>query len=404
MIWGLIGLVIAAVAFLLEIGVSAGLGRPLHRWTDSLSALSLSLLTGLVAPFGKAFLLLLYIPLYQNLAARGWDGTVLDWVMAVLAYEFFGYWFHRFSHRTNLGWAVHVAHHQSEELNLSTALRTAPLRSLLDWPTLLPMALLGIPPHVLGILYIQHVAGQYWLHIQWVGRLGGFGWLFNTPSHHRVHHGCDEGYQDANYGASLIVWDRLFGTFVPETHAPTYGVTRPVPGWDPFRATFYPFKQVWDDARTWSPWDRARVWFMPPGWTPDRPIAHRTAPPRRNAPPPRHLGQVVWHFLCASLLLLAAPQATSLSAWVRVMMVVAGLWCVRAFAVALEDRAMARWERVVHVACLLMTAAVLPTVAGVGVIAMAIGSMGLAARSWSRDATDWRQTSASSIPTATPSP
>ncbi|TNE91103.1 MAG: fatty acid hydroxylase family protein [Deltaproteobacteria bacterium] len=377
---GIAGLILAGLAFVAEAAISAARGRPLHRWTDSLSALSLSLLTGLVAPFGKAFLFLLYIPLQANLALREWQGDVADWVMAVLAYEFFGYWFHRFSHRTNLGWAVHIAHHQSEELNLSTALRTAPLRSLLDWPTLLPMALLGIPPHAMVLLYIQHVAGQYWLHIQWVRSLGPLEWVLNTPSHHRVHHGCDEGYQDANYGASLIIWDRLFGTFVPETHAATYGVTRPVPGWDPFRATFYPFWQVWDDAREWSTWDRMRVWLMPPGWKPDGSVAKRSPPARRNAAPPRRLYQAIWHFVTASLLLMTVPQASFLSWPARLAMAFAGLWAVRVFGLVLEDKAVARVEHVGVAVSLLVTAALLPEPGAVAVACMAAGELALALR------------------------
>lgn len=373
-----IGLTLAGAVFLAEIVVSAAVGRPLHRWADSLSALGLSALTGLVSHFGKAFLFLMYVPIYAAVPHREWTGSLLDWTLAVLSYEFFAYWFHRFSHRTTLGWCVHVTHHQSEELNLSTALRTAPLRSLLDWPTLLPMAVLGVPPHVLVLLYVQHVAGQFWLHVQWLRHLGPLEWVLNTPSHHRVHHGCDVGYQDANYGASLILWDRLFGTFVPEAEAPTYGVTRPVPGWDPFRATFYPFVDVWRTSRGWSAADRLQVWLRPPGWTPAQPDAPRgSPPPRREAARPRRLPEAIWQLFAASLLLLAVPNfpdqpLAQHAAWIGL-----GLWSLAAFGAALEDRPVQRWAHLAHAGALLACAGAFPDPGGIVWVGLAAGSLAL---------------------------
>ncbi len=305
LVGGLIGL--GALLFLLEVGISAARGAPLHRWKDTLAALAMQASTGIVSHFGKAFLLLLYVPLLELLAARTWTGTWWEWALAFCAYDCVGYWFHRIAHRTNLGWAVHVVHHQSEELNLATAMRTAPLRSLLDWPTLLPLAVLGLPTSVLAVLYALHAAGQFWLHVRWIPALGPLEWVLNTPSAHRVHHGCQPGYQDANYGAHLIVWDRLFGTYVPETEAPVYGITRPTPGWDPLRSIVHPFVEVWQDARSWSLADRVRVWWKPPGWRPDGAVVSSAPPPRRRDFEVPSIPRAVAHTVASSLLLLSVP-------------------------------------------------------------------------------------------------
>jgi sterol desaturase/sphingolipid hydroxylase (fatty acid hydroxylase superfamily) len=367
-------LAVGAVAFLGEVGISAWLGKPMHRWKDTLAAFSLNAITGATSAVGKAMLLLLYIPLHEHWALWTWTGTALEWAVALLAYDFFAYWFHRWSHVTNLGWAVHVVHHQSEELNLATPMRTAPFRSYLDWPTILPLAILGVPPTVMMVLYLVHVAGQTPIHVRWIPRLGPIEWVFNTPSHHRVHHGCQPGYQDANYGAHFIFWDRMFGTFVPEDKAPHYGVTRPVGGWDPLRSTLVPFAHVWEDARNWHWLHRIMVWVMPPGWSPDDPNPSRPTPVARRADFVLTLHfAAVWHTVLCSLLFVAILATPDLGLAAHLALFGLGVWTMRVAGRALEDRVPDRTSEVTR-GVLFATAAVLFPPAG-GLALLAVGGI-----------------------------
>jgi sterol desaturase/sphingolipid hydroxylase (fatty acid hydroxylase superfamily) len=138
------------------------------------------------------------------------------------------YGFHRASHRVRVLWAAHVPHHSSAHFNLTTALRlswTTPFTGIPFW---WPLPLLGFDPIWILGAHTVSLGWQFCLHTQLVGRLGPLEWIFNTPSHHRVHHGSDAAYVDKNYGGMLIVWDRLFGTFAAETTPPTYGLVHPL--------------------------------------------------------------------------------------------------------------------------------------------------------------------------------
>lgn len=282
----------SAVMFATEIAVTAAAGRPLHRWRESLASISLSAFTGFVSAGGKLFLAAVYIPLGAATALFAWSGSPLQWLLAWLGYDFFAYWFHRWSHETNLGWAVHVVHHQSEHMNWAAASRTAPFRSLLDWPTILPLAVLGVPIEAVAVLYFLHISHQTPIHVPWIPKLGPLEWVFNTPSHHRAHHACDDGVLDANYGAHLILWDRLFGTFAPEQENARYGVRDPVAGWDPVHASFGPFRALWERSRGWDAWDRVRVWWKPPGWTPAGTTRSPLPPLKPETAPPCLLGAI----------------------------------------------------------------------------------------------------------------
>ena len=158
--------------------------------------------------------------------------TPLTGVLLFLSLEFCYYWFHRASHRMRWFWSAHVAHHSSTLMNFSTAMRQSAIYSIVgNWLFYVPLALLGFEPIWVFFMLTVNLAYQYFIHTQWVGKLHpAIEFVFNTPSHHRVHHGRNPGYIDRNYGGTLIVWDRLFGTFVDENaqDPPEYGITRPV--------------------------------------------------------------------------------------------------------------------------------------------------------------------------------
>lgn len=195
-------------------------------------------------------------------------------IVAVLAGLFLAddlayYWFHRGHHRVRVLWASHVVHHSSQYFNFSTALRQSwtPMTTLPFW---LPLALIGFPPWLIFLQQSVSLVYQFFLHTERVDRF----WrpieaVMNTPSHHRVHHGADDQYLDKNYGGILIVWDRAFGTFEPEDAQVTYGLTRNINTYNPFKVAFGEYASIWRDLVVTHSWrHRLGYVFGPPGWTP----------------------------------------------------------------------------------------------------------------------------------------
>lgn len=178
---------------------------------------------------------LIAFPVYAFLYHHRLLDLELNWAMGLLTFlgvDFCFYWMHRSSHRIRWFWAAHVVHHSSERMNFSTAMRQNATNIFNGmWLFYVPLALIGFNPVWIGVAYALSLVYQFFIHTTLVGKLPG--WVetvFNTPSHHRVHHGRNPGYIDRNYGGTLIVWDRLFGTFVAEDEQapPDYGITRPI--------------------------------------------------------------------------------------------------------------------------------------------------------------------------------
>jgi len=167
---------------------------------------------------------------YQNFAIFHIEANLWTWIILFLFTDFLWYWYHRYSHEINLLWAAHVVHHQSEDYNFTVAARItifqAVFRSLF-WAFI---PLLGFPPFMMTAILLVHGVYPFFSHTQTVGNLGVLERIFVTPSHHRVHHSSNEIYLDKNYGDILIIWDRLFGTFIPEQKEEpcVYGLTKPI--------------------------------------------------------------------------------------------------------------------------------------------------------------------------------
>jgi hypothetical protein len=186
---------------------------------------------------------------------------------------------HRASHRIAVLWAGHVVHHSSEEFNLTVALRQSSLHGLFTWVFYLPIALLGVPVEMWLACHAVNLVYQFWIHTRAIDRLGPLEWIFNTPSHHRVHHGVNPEYQDRNFAGTFIVWDKLFGTFEPERAEPVYGITRPLAAWNPVRANLHVFQDIGRHLRVATSWgDRWRALFAHPGWRPSV-LGEPVAPP-----------------------------------------------------------------------------------------------------------------------------
>lgn len=191
------------------------------------------------------------------------------WVLVMLGLDLGYYWHHRFSHRSRIAWAGHQAHHSSEHMNFGTALRQKwnPWFEFFFW---LPLPLLGFAPWTLYVAFSLNLIYQFFVHTELVGRLPRpVELVFNTPSHHRVHHGSDPEYLDKNYGGILIVWDRVFGTFQQEVQRPTYGLTTPVGTYHLLKLQYGDYAALWRDVRAAGCWrDRLGYVFGPPGWAP----------------------------------------------------------------------------------------------------------------------------------------
>ena len=172
-----------------------------------------------------------------------------SFLLLLLAQDFCYYWFHRASHRCRWMWAAHVAHHSSENMNFSTAFRQSLMYPVAGmWLFWIPLVIIGFDPNWVVFSVLASLGFQFFVHTQLVDKLGPLEWLFNTPSHHRVHHGSNPQYIDKNYAGVLIIWDRLFGTFVKEEETVRYGITKPVNSFNPLVVTFSEWRDMLRDA------------------------------------------------------------------------------------------------------------------------------------------------------------
>ena len=193
-------------------------------------------------------------------------------ILTVIAADFIYYWEHRFMHMTGIGWVTHTVHHSSPEFNISVAYRFGPLDGFYPWFFHFPLVLLGVNPLVVFGAEILVQAYQAILHTEAIPKLHR--WIesiFNTPSHHRVHHGSNAQYCDKNYGGIFIVWDKLFGTFEPEGEKVVYGITKPLNSVNPFVVFFHGFPRLFSELKkSQSVGDFFGYLLNPPGWEPGK--------------------------------------------------------------------------------------------------------------------------------------
>lgn len=195
------------------------------------------------------------------------DINALSFLVLLVLQDFCYYWFHRASHRVRWMWAAHVAHHSSENMNFSTAFRQSLMYPIAGmWLFWVPLVILGFDPKWVIFAVLLNLGLQFFVHTQWIRSLGWLELIFNTPSHHRVHHGRNPQYIDKNYAGVLIVWDKLFGTFEPEQETVRYGVTKPIESFNPLVVTFKPWQELFSDLgnRGLTFKQRLKVIFLPP--------------------------------------------------------------------------------------------------------------------------------------------
>jgi alkylglycerol monooxygenase len=258
-------------AIALEFVIDRVRGARYYHLADAINSLSCGIVsTGMRVFFGFLGLFvyewLLHAALF-HLPAESW-GT---WVFAFVFYDFCYYWQHRLGHTVGLFWATHSVHHQSEEFNLTTALRQPGTGAFTNWIFYLPMALCGIPIGVFLLTGVIQLFYQFWPHTRLIGRLGILDRWIQTPSNHRVHHAQNDIYLDKNYVGVFLVWDHLFGTFQEERDDEPciYGVRGQLKSWNPVWANLHYWWLMAADCRHARRWrDKLRVWIAPPGWRP----------------------------------------------------------------------------------------------------------------------------------------
>lgn len=244
-------------------------GAGTYELRDTRTNLIMGFGSVLVNGTARVFALLGYAALYAltplRLDAHRW----YTWAVTLLLVDLVWYLYHRASHRVRIMWAAHQAHHNSQRFNLSTAVRQKwnPWFELLFW---VPLPLLGVPPWLIFTAFSINLIFQFFVHTERIDRLPRpIEFLFNTPSHHRVHHASDREYLDKNYAGILIIWDRMFGSYAEETHRPTYGLTTNIDSFNPFRLQYHEYGAIARDLRRSGSWrDRLGYVVGPPGWTP----------------------------------------------------------------------------------------------------------------------------------------
>jgi alkylglycerol monooxygenase len=266
-------MIYAIPVFFLLIGIELLVGiythQKLYRLSDAVANISCGITQQV---FGVVIKLLgfgAYIFLYELTPLRipnNWATYILLFLLIDMLY----YWFHRYSHEINTFWGAHVVHHQSEDYNLSVALRQSAFQGIFSSAFYLPLALVGFDPIPFFLINTIQTLYQFWIHTEAIKKMPHwFEYIFNTPSHHRVHHGRNPQYIDKNHGGTLIIFDRLFGTFEPEKEAVVYGVTKPLSSWNPIWANFDYYNDLLKESARFTRFsDKIRLWVDRPGWRP----------------------------------------------------------------------------------------------------------------------------------------
>lgn len=360
----------AIPVFFLLIGLELLVARlrhtKLYAFPDAVSNLSCGIQQQVVGVLFKTILFAGYIWMYDH---RIWTIPETWWsfVLVFVGVDFFYYWFHRSTHEVSFLWGTHIVHHQSEEYNLSVALRQSAIQAFASHFFYWPLAFLGFSPTSFAVMATFQTLYQFWIHTRAIDKLHpAFEYLFNTPSHHRVHHGMNPEYIDKNHGGTLIIFDRWFGTFQAEKAEPVYGVTVPLNNWNPVWAQIDYYAWLGKrlaEARSWA--DRMKMLFLKPGWLPTslggtieaKPVSagsfHKYATPTSSALATYVLVQFVILLVITFLFLKMAAEAPgmtttniALTSWI--------IWTTGSLGALLERRKWAWWSEILRLVALVV--------------------------------------------------
>ena len=256
---------------LLEVVLSVRRNYNLYHIKDSFASLSMGIGSVFIGFFTKTLYIFLFIFIYQYRIFEFQHSWITFGVLFFID-DFIFYWYHRLSHEIRILWAAHMHHHSSEFFNFTVALRQswgAPFYKFIFWAWL---PFLGFSPVSIFLVNSISLIYQFFLHTEIIKNMGWVEFLFNTPSHHRVHHASQFKYLDKNHGGVLIIWDKIFGTFEKEDENdyPKYGITVPVNTYNPFKIVLHEFKNIWFDLKETSNWKyQLKYVFYKPGWRHD---------------------------------------------------------------------------------------------------------------------------------------
>lgn len=268
-------IVLSIPIFFLLIGIELLIVKMRHlsyyRFNDAVTNLSCGIGSQITGIFLKTVTFAGYLYLYKHSPLLGKIPTTWwVWVVLFVGVDFFYYWFHRLAHEISILWGSHVVHHQSEEYNLTVALRQAWLQGAFSWVFYLPLAVAGFPPEMFVTVASLQTLYQFWIHTKLIHKMHPwFEYVFATPSHHRVHHGVNPKYIDRNHGGTLIIFDRLFGTFQEEEEEVVYGITSQPMSWNPVWVNFEYWIDLFKDVFAVHNFaDKIKMLVLAPGWKP----------------------------------------------------------------------------------------------------------------------------------------
>ena len=248
------------------------IGKNTYRLNDTVTSITIGMISRFptMLNLGVQSVIFVYISSYLNLELLSVKNP-FTWIVAFLLYDLSYYWMHRMHHEIKILWATHSVHHHGEDFNLATALRQTSTGWLWKWIFYMPMIMLGVPGEVFVTVAGVNLVYQFWVHTKHIGHLGVLEKIFITPMNHGIHHAKNKEYIDANYGGVFIIWDRMFGTYIPERSdiKPVYGTATPLSSWNPIWANFQVFSiMVKDTIKTKSWKDKIKVWFAKTYWRP----------------------------------------------------------------------------------------------------------------------------------------
>ena len=265
----LVGVPIIVSLILLEVFISSWQSKNYYKTNDTwctLGLLSGNILAGFLI---KGTIIIFHIFLYK-FRIIDLVSIVPVWVLWILTFVFIDlvfYIYHRLSHRVRFLWAIHMSHHSSKEMNFAVSFRQAWFGPVSKVPFFMVLPILGLDPLMIAVAGVISTLWGVVGHTQLIGKLGMLEWIFNTPSHHRVHHGSNPEYIDKNYGNLLIIWDRMFGTFQPEERTVNYGMVNNVNTFNPIKITTMGWNKIFKDIRTASSFKESLGHFFGPPTT-----------------------------------------------------------------------------------------------------------------------------------------
>ncbi|XP_041844042.1 alkylglycerol monooxygenase [Melanotaenia boesemani] len=247
-------------------------GSPVVTISDGITSLSAGMISRLPLLLMRGCELTAYVYVWDHfrMVELPWN-SAWTWWLSLIGVDFCYYWVHRFAHEVAILWAAHQVHHSSEYYNLTTALRQSLTQQFASWVFYLPMAL-AVPPSIFAVHIQLNLLYQFWIHTELIRDLGPLEWVFNTPKHHRVHHGRNLYCIDKNYGGMLIIWDRLFGTFASETDKVIYGLVFPIKTFEILNVQLHYYKYLWKKSNFYKKINNKLATFLNgPSWKPGKP-------------------------------------------------------------------------------------------------------------------------------------